>query len=86
MNKFNLKIITPDGEFFNDQVIGVQAPGVEGSFGILAKHTPFLSQLKEGKMHITQESDKQEYFLKPGVLEVNNQSDVLILCDGIATV
>jgi F-type H+-transporting ATPase subunit epsilon len=47
-DKIHLEIVTPDGVAVREDVDEVEAPGVEGYFGVLPGHTPFLSQLKIG--------------------------------------
>ncbi|MBU52684.1 MAG: ATP synthase F1 subunit epsilon [Deltaproteobacteria bacterium] len=43
-----LRIVTPDGEVVSTQVDTVRITGVEGEFGILPGHLPFLSGLEVG--------------------------------------
>ncbi len=58
--KIHFKIITPERIVFEDDVDSVTAKGVNGSFGILPEHIPFMSTLdidtakaeKDGKEYI----------------------------------
>lgn len=47
---FTLEIVTPDGLLLRDEVDSVQAPGSEGSFGVLPGHTPMLTTLGAGEI------------------------------------
>jgi F-type H+-transporting ATPase subunit epsilon len=47
---FTLEVVTPDGLLFRDEVDSVQAPGSEGSFGVLPGHTPMLTTLGAGEI------------------------------------
>jgi F-type H+-transporting ATPase subunit epsilon len=46
--KLTLEVVTPEGLLIREDVDHVQAPGVEGYFGVLPGHTPFLSTLGMG--------------------------------------
>ena len=48
MNVFTLKIVTPEEEIFNREVVSVVVPGTGGSFGVLANHAPLISQVENG--------------------------------------
>ncbi len=49
-NTLLLEIVTPDRLVVSEQVEMVTAPGVEGEFGVLPGHTPFLTLLKFGEI------------------------------------
>lgn len=46
--KIALEVVTPEGLLVKEDVDAVQAPGEEGSFGVLPGHTPFLATLGAG--------------------------------------
>ena len=48
MAAFKLEIVTPEKMVYSGQVHHVQAPGSEGSFGVLSGHVPFLTSLNIG--------------------------------------
>ncbi|CAK8724428.1 F0F1 ATP synthase subunit epsilon [Candidatus Electrothrix laxa] len=72
MAQIHLEVVTPHGQVVNEDVDIVTAPGVEGEFGVLANHAPFLSAIKTGTLVFKQ--DKQEKFLmvSSGFAEVSN--------------
>jgi len=45
-----LEVVTPDGLLLRDEVDSVQAPGSEGSFGVLPGHIPMLTTLGAGEI------------------------------------
>lgn len=45
-----LEVVTPDGLLLRDEVESVQAPGSEGSFGVLPGHIPMLTTLGAGEI------------------------------------
>lgn len=53
-----LEIITPEKVAVHQDIDSLVAPGVEGSFGVLPGHTPFLALLGIGKL--TYRSGKKE--------------------------
>lgn len=83
MNTFALSIITPNGKQFDDTVESVIAPGREGSFGILAGHTPFVSALKQGIIEIKQSQQNIFFAINSGIVEINDKGSVLMLLDSV---
>ena len=44
----HFSLVSPERELFSGDVKQVDAPGVEGEFGVLPKHAPFMTVLKPG--------------------------------------
>ena len=59
MAAFKLEIVTPEKTVFSGQVRHVQAPGSEGSFGVLSGHVPFLTSLDIGLLRIDEDGGDQ---------------------------
>jgi F-type H+-transporting ATPase subunit epsilon len=76
----NLEILTPERKLFNDEVFGVQLPGVAGSFEVLNKHAPLISALKSGRIKVLNEKNRTTFFeIRSGFVEViNNRVTVLV--------
>ena len=49
---FKLEIISPQDKVFDDEVDLCIMPGVEGDFGVLKNHMPFLTTLRLGIAYI----------------------------------
>jgi F-type H+-transporting ATPase subunit epsilon len=47
-----LTIVTPEGRAYQGEVESVVLPGVEGEFGVLEHHEPFLTALKIGGLEV----------------------------------
>ena len=79
MNKFKIKIITPDGIKFNDEISFLSLPTSEGEIGILPQHTSLITIVKPGE--ITLYSDKKEEHLatEGGIVEINNNYVKLLI-------
>ena len=81
MANYQLSIITTHGEVFNGQVESLVAPGQLGFFGILSDHAPLVASLSSGPLTVTQNGTTNYFAISSGVLEVNEQSNVLLLVD-----
>lgn len=77
----NLKIITPDKEFYNEQIVQLNTESKEGKIGVLSKHIPLTAALKPNISEITTaKGEKKIFFSSTGVLKVT-KNEVIMLCD-----
>ena len=78
---FPLELVTPERMLFSDQVQMVRAPGVNGSFGVLAHHAPMLTELATGLIKL-ELADGREAFIATsgGFLQVTREK-VIVLAD-----
>jgi F-type H+-transporting ATPase subunit epsilon len=60
-----LEVVTPDRMVLSTEVDVVVCPGVEGQFGVLVGHVPFLSALEIGEMYY-KAGGKTEYLAVGG--------------------
>jgi F-type H+-transporting ATPase subunit epsilon len=51
-DKLHFSLVSPERELYSGEVDQVDAPGSEGDFGVLAGHAPFMTTLKEGRVHV----------------------------------
>jgi len=79
MANYQLSIVTPEGQVFDDQIESLIAPGMEGSFGVLANHAPMVSTLKDGLLKIRRNGQESSVNISEGILEVDNEGNVLLL-------
>ncbi len=49
---FTFQLISPEQKLISEDVTMVTVPGEEGEFGVLAGHSPLLSSVKAGVVHI----------------------------------
>ncbi len=76
---FKLEIISPQSKIFNDTIDLCILPGIEGDFGILKNHMPFLTTLRLGIAYIYKEKKLLETFLvSGGVVEVSDNQCTLL--------
>ena len=77
----HLDIVSAEHEIFSGVAEIVVAPAIMGEVGIHARHTPMLTPLKPGEVHITKPGGKEEYiYVSGGMMEVQ-PSTVTILSD-----
>ncbi len=83
---FNLEIISPQQTIFNDEIDLCILPGIEGDFGILKNHMPFLTTLRIGIGYIYKNKKIVETFLiNGGIVEVSKDKCTLLSEDIIRT-
>jgi F-type H+-transporting ATPase subunit epsilon len=80
---FQVEVLTPEGEAFNDEVEMVSTRTSVGSIGILANHEPLLGMLDPTELRLYKsESDVVRYAQGEGFLQVYG-NHVLLLVDEI---
>jgi F-type H+-transporting ATPase subunit epsilon len=80
---FQVEVLTPEGEAFNDEVEMVSTRTSVGSIGILANHQPLLGMLDPTELRLYKsESDVVRYAQGEGFLQVYG-NHVLLLVDEI---
>lgn len=72
MASLRLEIVTPDHMVLSREVTYVGAPGLEGEFGILPGHIPFLSALKVGGLYYKSDGKTKWVFVSGGFAEVSD--------------
>jgi F-type H+-transporting ATPase subunit epsilon len=76
---FPLLIITPRRKVFDDAVELLNVVTTAGQLGILANHTPLLTILKTGAMHIKFNKKLIYYAVSGGVLSVQKNQTILLV-------
>ncbi|MEM7138327.1 MAG: ATP synthase F1 subunit epsilon [Myxococcota bacterium] len=82
--KLQLDVVTPTGAVLSAKVDSVQAPSVNGEFGVLPNHLPLLAALKCGLLVWEVGGEKQLAAIGPGFVE-GGPDKVLLLTDLFAT-
>ena len=80
MASLQLDIVTPDQLILSSPVDYVGAPGIEGEFGVLPGHVPFLSALSTGALHYKTDGKMHHVFVSGGFAEVS-ENKVTILAE-----
>ncbi len=76
---FPLLIITPRRKVFDDAVELLSVVTTAGQLGILPNHTPLLTIMKTGPMHIQTNKKTIYYAVSGGVLSVQKNQTILLV-------
>jgi F-type H+-transporting ATPase subunit epsilon len=80
---FQVEVLTPEGEAFNDEVEMVSTRTSVGSIGILANHAPLLGMLDPTELRLYKsESDVVRYAQGEGFLQIAGEH-ALVLVDEV---
>ena len=69
--KLNFSLVSPEREVFSGLVDQVDASGVEGDFGVLPEHSPFMTALREGPVTVYDAKGVRRFDVKGGFADVN---------------
>ena len=80
---FQVEVLTPEGEVFNDEVEMVSTKTTVGSIGLLANHQPLLAMLDPTELRLHKgESDVVRFAQGEGFLQVTGDR-ALVLVDEV---
>ncbi|MBQ8163146.1 MAG: F0F1 ATP synthase subunit epsilon [Clostridia bacterium] len=75
MKEYKLTISTPDGSYFQGNVVALYVDGTEGQLAVLAGHTPFITVIKEGDVRIELENTTERTgTIQGGILTVDKNN------------
>ena len=77
-DKLHISLVTPEAELFAGDVDQVVAPGVEGQFGVLAHHAPFMTILAEGDVLVINNGQTRVFQVRGGFADVNAQGMTIL--------
>ena len=81
MPAFALEVVTPERVAYSGPVSSLQAPGSEGSFGVLAGHIPLLTALQIGRLRFVEEGGSEvQMAVSGGFVEVG-RTQVAVLAE-----
>ena len=82
--KFEVEVLTPEGEVFSGEVRQVSTRTAVGELGILANHAPLLASLRpaELRLHVS-DSEMKRYAQAHGWLQVFGNKAKLLLEEAI---
>jgi F-type H+-transporting ATPase subunit epsilon len=73
-----LEVVTPDRLVLSTEADVVVCPGVEGQFGVLAGHIPFLSALDIGAMYYRKGGQTEYLCVSGGFAEVTGSKVTIV--------
>ncbi len=76
-----LKIISPDGIFYEGEADFVEFTSVEGRMGVYANHIPLTTILEPCVVHIHQKGEMKQVDIAGGFIEIQ-KTQVTIMAEG----
>ena len=76
--KVNFDLIAPDHKVFSGLVDQVVLPGIKGQIGILPRHAPFMSTMKQGIVTVFNAEKKEYYFITGGLADVSPEGLIVL--------
>ena len=76
--KINLKIITHENEVFNEDVDAIYSKGVDGEFGILPDHIPFMSALDIGVTRVEKDGKIEAMTTMGGIFQFKDNQALIL--------
>jgi F-type H+-transporting ATPase subunit epsilon len=73
MATFHFDLVSPEKIAFSGEVDQVDVPGLEGDFGVLAGHAPFVAAVRPGILTVTTGSTHQKIIVLGGLAEVSEK-------------
>ncbi len=78
--KFQVEVLTPDGEVFSDAVEMVSTRTAVGSIGLLANHAPLLALLEPSELRLYRsESEIVRFAQAEGYLQMSNNRALVLV-------
>ncbi len=71
--KLHFSLVAPERQLFSAEVDQVDAPGLEGDFGVLAGHAPFMTALKAGVVKVYDGGATRVFNIEGGFADVTPQ-------------
>lgn len=82
-DKLSFSLVSPEREVFSGLVDQVDAPGVEGDFGVLAAHAPFMTALREGAVTVFDGGSRRTFTVRGGFADVTPAGLTILAEDAI---
>ena len=79
-HKINLIIITPKKTFYEGMVSVANLPTIDGEFGVMSGHSPFVAALFPGICTIRVDNDIKHCVISEGYAEIN-QRTIVVICN-----
>ena len=84
-NKFEVEVLSPDGEVWSGEVEMVSTRTATGSIGFLANHTPLLAILEPSELRLYEsEGDPVRFAQAEGYLQVGGNRALLLVEEAAA--
>jgi len=71
--KLHFSLVAPERQLFSADIDQVDAPGLEGDFGVLHGHAPFMTALKAGAVTVYDGASTRVFNIEGGFADVTPQ-------------
>jgi len=79
-NKFQVEILTPEGEVFNDEVEMISTRTTVGEIGVLANHAPVLGMLEPTELRVyVSEGEVLRFAQSEGYMQIGGNHAMLLV-------
>jgi F-type H+-transporting ATPase subunit epsilon len=78
MAKIRFSLVAPERELFSGEVDQVDAPGMEGDFGVLSGHEPFMTTLRPGDVIVRDAGSVRVFTIEGGFADITPDSFTLL--------
>ena len=85
--KFDVALVTPEGETFRGEAEMLIVPGAAGEIGVLARHAPLVATLKAGSTRVYRDranEDVLEFATGPGFFKVELDRALALVDDAVS--
>jgi len=83
-NKFQVEVLTPEGQVFSDEIEMLSSRTTTGSIGVLANHAPLMGILEPTELRLYKsESDVVSFAQGEGYLQVVDNSALVLVEEAI---
>jgi F-type H+-transporting ATPase subunit epsilon len=73
MATFHFDLVSPEKIAFSGEVDQVDVPGLEGDFGVLAGHAPFVAAVRPGILTVTTGNTREKIIVLGGLAEISEK-------------
>jgi F-type H+-transporting ATPase subunit epsilon len=84
--KFDVSLVTPEGDAFRGPVEMLIVPGAAGEIGVLARHAPLVATLKAGSTRVYLDRANEEvleFATGPGFFKVELDTAIALVDDAV---
>ena len=84
--KFDVAVVTPEGDAFRGQAEMLVVPGAAGDIGVLARHAPLVATLRAGSTRVYLDRDADdvvELATGPGFFKVELDRAIALVDDAV---
>lgn len=82
---FTFELVSPERKLFSKDVAMATLPGMEGDFGVLAGHAPFISTMRAGVIDVYENGKdiSRRILVTGGLVEVNPKQCTVLAEDAV---